>query len=91
MSPVLETTESNGEKEKPTLSTLFEKEDVRVSDLVGDLNRSEIRHGDRADAKVNTVRQRGGGRLSLDWYDWGVVALIVSSAVAGAACLLMGH
>lgn len=67
-------------------ASLFVDSEVRVSDLVGDLTRPT-----RVDVPLVVVtpplRSR---RLSLDWYDYGVVALVVASVISGVICLLRG-
>ena len=64
---------------------LFERGEMRVSDLVGGMPSSM----NKAPLPVRPVLRRGGP-LQLDWYDYAVVALILSSLIAGVACLIGG-
>ena len=53
---------------------LLERGDLRVSDLTGEAIPAPLR----------------GGRMTLGWYDWSVVALVVASLFAGIVCLVRG-
>lgn len=75
------TGKENGKVEDPLFAPGAE---VRVSDLVGNLR--AVTHN--PPAPIPAVRHNGP--LRLGWYDWAVIAMIVSSMVAGFFCLLAG-
>ena len=69
---------------------------VRISDLT----RRPIYRGANLDELPTPLRRpepvvvtpaRRGGRLTLNWYDWGVVALVLVSLIAVVACLIGGQ
>ena len=68
------------------LSPLSGADALRVRDLTGEI----VLTPRRECCPIIVSPARRGGKLTLSWYDYGVLTLIAASLIAGIVCLLHG-
>jgi hypothetical protein len=84
-----ERTEQESSRPEPTdraVPSLFDKEQVHVSEIVGDMPNLQL--VTTSDAEAVAPRRRRTLHLRLDWYDCGVILLVVATIVVALVCLI---